>query len=131
MSMTETNGIALAADKTEQRRPYILHLRIRAADGKRDALIAFLREAVPYYEEPGGISIRLLQDCNDPDSFVEIAEYESRAAYEYDAARVESDPRMRAYIERWRSLLAGPPVVEVFTELTDNIRDRHPDRVSS
>jgi hypothetical protein len=29
---------------------------------------------------------------------------------------VREDPQQRAYIERWRSLLDGSPVVEVYAE---------------
>lgn len=37
-----------------------LHLRIRVAPGRCDELLAFLREAIPFYERPGGIEVRML-----------------------------------------------------------------------
>ena len=93
-----------------------LHLRIRVKPENRDALLRFLAEARPFYEQPGGITMRLLQQMTDPSEFIEVFEYESRAAYEGDERRVRDDPRMKAYLERWRSLLDGPPVVEAYLE---------------
>ena len=93
-----------------------LHLRIRAKPENRDALLTFLAEAKPYYEQPGGIAMRLLENRSDPCSFIEVFEYESIEAYEADDRRVREDPQQRAYIQRWRSLLDGPPVVEVYAQ---------------
>ncbi len=42
-----------------------LHLRLRVQRGRREEFLAFLREATPYYEAPGGIEIRLLEDLAD------------------------------------------------------------------
>ena len=91
-----------------------LHLRVRVATGRREAFFAFLREAIPYYEGPGGIEIRLLQDKADDHRFIELVLYEDEQAYERDQERVASDPVMKRYVERWRSLLAEPPQVEVY-----------------
>ena len=91
-----------------------LHLRLRVAPGRRDAFLAFLREATPYYESPGGIEIRLLQDKSDDHRFIELVLYETEQAYARDQQRVASDPVMKRYLERWRALLAEPPQVEVY-----------------
>lgn len=89
-----------------------LHLRIRIKPGMREAFLAFLREARDYYESPGGITIRLLEDCSDDHRFIELVLYDDEAAYERDQQRVEHDPTMKRYLTRWRELLAEPPVVE-------------------
>jgi quinol monooxygenase YgiN len=91
-----------------------LHLRVRVAPGRRDEFLAFLREAIPYYESPGGIEIRLLQDKADDHRFIELVLYENEQAYDRDQQRVASDPIMNRYLNRWRSLLAEPPQVEVY-----------------
>ena len=97
-----------------------LHLRICASNGKRDELLAFLRSAKPYYESPGGIRMRLLQDHADPDRFIEIFEYATLADFEADEHRVNNDEKMKALLATWRSLLDGPPVVEVFTDISES-----------
>jgi len=91
-----------------------LHLRIRVAPGRRDDFFAFLRDAIPFYERPGGIRIRLLQMRDDPDCFIEVVEYRDRGAYEQDQVRVESDPAMKATLSRWRELLAEPVQVVAY-----------------
>jgi quinol monooxygenase YgiN len=102
---------------TETDRPArVLHLRIRVAPGKRDALFEFLKEAVPYYEAPGGIRVRLIERSDAPDSFIEVVEYDSVESFDADQQRVDHDPRMRELLARWRALLAEPPAVEVYHE---------------
>lgn len=91
-----------------------LHLRIRVKPGGREAFFAFLREAIPVYESPGGIEVRLLEDAADDHRFIELVLYEDEAAYERDQERVSTDPRMIALLARWRGLLAEGPVVEVY-----------------
>ncbi|MBL8885151.1 MAG: antibiotic biosynthesis monooxygenase [Phycisphaerales bacterium] len=91
-----------------------LHLRCRVVPGQREAFLAFLREAIPFYESPGGITVRLLQDMSDDHRFIELVLYDDQAAYERDQQRVAGDPTMKAYLARWRGLLAEPPVVEVY-----------------
>ncbi|MBX3386043.1 MAG: hypothetical protein KF768_05690 [Phycisphaeraceae bacterium] len=87
-------------------------MRIRSE--RRGELLAFLREAVPFYERPGGIRVTLWQCRTNADLYIERVEYVSRAAYEADDARVRQDPEMRSYLDRWRAILDGPPEVEVY-----------------
>jgi quinol monooxygenase YgiN len=91
-----------------------LHLRIQVAQGRREDFFAFLREAIPFYEQPGGIRIRLLEDAADDHRFIEVVEYADEAAYARDQQRVASDPQMQKWLVRWRALLAAPPVVETY-----------------
>jgi RimJ/RimL family protein N-acetyltransferase/quinol monooxygenase YgiN len=91
-----------------------LHLRIRVLPQNRAAFDAFLREAIPFYESPGGIRIRLIEDKADATRLIEVVEYASAEVFEADQRRVENDATMREYLARWRALLDGPPVVEVY-----------------
>ena len=91
-----------------------LHLRGQATPGRREDLVAFLAEAIPFYEQPGGIRVRLLWDIADSDRFIEVVEYADRETYDRDQARVSDDPEMGQYLRRWRDLLAGPPQVETY-----------------
>lgn len=93
-----------------------IHLRIQVALDKRAAFLEFLRDAIPFYEQPGGIRIRLLEDVRDATRFIEVVDYETREAYERDQQRVEQDPTMQSYLKRWRALLDGPPTVETYSE---------------
>ena len=95
-----------------------LHLRFRVKPGARDAFFSFLREAIPFYESPGGIRVTLLEDPADDHRFIEVVRYADRSIYEADQRRVASDPRMIRRLEQWRALLDGPPEIEVFHSLT-------------
>ena len=93
-----------------------LHLRVEVAPERRAEFLAFLRDATPYYEQPGGIRIRLLQDRANPNRFIEIVEYADSATYERDQQRVADDARMESYLSHWRSLLTGPPALETYED---------------
>ena len=95
-----------------------LHLRFRVKPGMRGAYLAFLAEGKPFYESPGGIRVRLQQDAHDADRFIEVVEYRDEAVYQQDQARVENDSVMKSYLDRWRLLLAEPPVVEVYRRVS-------------
>lgn len=99
-----------------------LHLRIRVREGGLEDLVGFLRRAVPFYESPGGIRVRLLQSGSDPSRLIEVVEYESEDAYRRDEERVASDPEMGRLLAEWRALLAEPPSVEVYRDETARIR---------
>jgi hypothetical protein len=53
----------------------------------------------------------------EPDTFLEVVEYQDREAYERDQQRVENDPAMKSLLEQWRSLHAGPVAAEAYYEL--------------
>ena len=80
----------------------------------REAFLAFLAEAKPFYESPGGIQVRLLTDLHDDHRFIELVLYDDQATYLRDQHRVEHDATMKSYLQRWRGLLAEPPVVEIY-----------------
>lgn len=100
-----------------------LHLRFTVKPGMRQALIDFLREAIPYYDRDGTSRTRLLEDPHNDHRFIEVVEYASQAAYERGEHEVEHDPKMKELIARWRDLLDGPPMVEVWKEATDEVVD--------
>lgn len=92
----------------------VLVLEGRVPVGGRAALEEFLAEASRYYEEPGGIRVRLHWDRSDACRFREIIEYESVQGFEADDERTRSDNRMREYLARWRRLLDGDSSVTVW-----------------
>lgn len=91
-----------------------LHLKCRVDPARRADFIAFLRDAIPFYESPGGIRVRVLQEVHDEHRFIEVVEYRDETVYQQDQVRVASDPIMKSYLERWRQLLTGTPVVEEY-----------------
>jgi hypothetical protein len=99
----------------------ILHLHINTPSVDCAPLLSFLKGAIPFYEAPGGVRVRLLRSMADPTRFIEIVEYDSVAAFERDQLRVEHDPAMAAQLATWRTLLAGGVEVEAYEEITDQL----------
>ena len=93
-----------------------LHLRISVVTERQAEFCSFLREAIPFYEAPGGIRVRLLAKDTEPERFIEQIEYVDEHTYQEDDERTRSDANMAQFLARWRSLLAEPPVVEVYRE---------------
>ena len=102
----------------EWRAAVYVHLRLRVAEEHQAEFRSFLQEAIPFYEAPGGIRVRLLSRDAEPEHFIEQVEYVDERAYLKDDARTRSDPTMVYYLERWRSFLAEPPIVEVYREVS-------------
>ncbi len=92
----------------------VLDLEISVADLRLAELLAFLRRAVPFYEEPGGIRVTLLRDDQRPGRYVERVEYADESAFELDKRRVAEDEHMKRLLAEWRGLLDGPPAVKMY-----------------
>jgi quinol monooxygenase YgiN len=114
---TPEGASAPAADSPSRDAKFVIHLKIRVTDAKLPGFLGFLREAVPFYEAPGGIKIRLLRNMDDPNALIEVVEYADHGTYLRDQERVASDPQMQAYLERWREFLSGPPEVIVYQDI--------------
>ena len=76
--------------------------------------VSMLKSAAPFYEAFGGRRVRLLQNVDDPSRFVHEIEYEAHEEFELNRQRIASDPRFQAYVQTWRSLLAGAVEVDVY-----------------
>ena len=95
----------------------MLMLRFSVATRRHEDLLAFLARAKPYYEEPGGIDVRLFRNLSTPEQFIEVVTYRDEAAYRRDQHRVENDPRMKALLAEWRSLHLDGVGVETYAEV--------------
>ena len=92
----------------------VLDLDISVSEQRLADLLAFLRRAVPFYEQPGGIRVALLRDDQRPGRSIERVEYADESAFEVDQRRVAEDEQMKALLAEWRGLLQEPPVVRVY-----------------
>lgn len=92
----------------------VLDLEISVSEPRLADLLAFLRRAVPFYEQPGGIRVTLLRDDQRPGRYVERVEYADESAFELDQRRVVDDEHMKALLAEWRGLLQEPPIVRVY-----------------
>jgi len=96
----------------------IITLVYRVAPEKRADLLAFLRDAIPFYERPGGIRVALFESIDDPGLLLELVAYASEREFTDDQQRVEHDPAYKETLARWRSLLASPVEVRMMRPVT-------------
>lgn len=97
--------------------PMTLFLHFQVSTSRREELIQFVQKASTFYEQPGGIRIRLLERLDRPGEFIEAVEYRDRSAYEADQERVNSDPTMMNLLREWRSMHSGPLTAVTYEEL--------------
>lgn len=96
----------------------VLRLGLRVAKERHADLQAYVTEAFPIFEAPGGTRGMLYQDAADPERFDEVFYYETEAAYQEGERGIREDPVQLALLARWRALLAEPPTVSVWRRLT-------------
>jgi len=93
--------------------------RLRAANGKADALAAMLVEqaAVVRAAEPGCLVYRPHRSTRDPDVFVFYETYADEAAFEVH----RTAPHLAAFRERRdrEGLIEGPVEIEILRSLTE------------
>ncbi len=99
-----------------------VHLRIKVDPVNREAFFTFLREAIPFYERDGETRMSLIEDANEPNTFIEVVEYLTEAAFVRGEEAVRNDAETLEYLARWRALLAGPPVVEEYINCETLVR---------
>jgi hypothetical protein len=89
----------------------IVSLVYRVAPERRGDLLAFLRNAIPFYERPRGIRVGLYESADEPGLFLELVAYVDAAAYEADQHRVEHDHEVIAVLTEFRAVVGGPTEV--------------------
>ena len=93
--------------------------RIRAAQGRGDALAALLVEqaGVVRASEPGCLAYRVHRSVDDPELFLFYEAYVDDAAFDLH----RKSPHLAAYRQRREKegLAAGPAQVEIFRSTTD------------
>lgn len=97
----------------------VLHLRMRSPTPDASQLLAFLRTAIPFYQGIAGGRVRLFRNVDDPAQFIQVVEYETPESLELNRHQIASDPRLRAYLEGWRTMFPGALEVDVFEDVTD------------
>lgn len=95
----------------------VLHLRIRVRAEHQPAFRDYIREAFPVFEATGGCVGAVYADAADPERFDEVFYYDSEASYQAGERALHEVPEQAALLARWRQLIEGPPVVEVFRRL--------------
>lgn len=104
----------MASNENKIRR--ILHFKFTLA-GASEQMIAMMKSAAPLYQMFGDAQVRLLQNVDDPNRFLQEIEYDAPEALETNRQQLASDPRVQAYLQAWRSMFPGSIEMEVLKVL--------------
>lgn len=102
------------ADQNTIRRT--LHFKF-TLPGASDQMIAMMKSAAPLYQVFGDAKVRLLQNVDDPNRFLQEIDYQAHGAIETNRQQLASDPRVQAYLQAWKSMFPGAIEIEVFKVL--------------
>ena len=94
-----------------------LQLRFTLPTSDSTQLIAMIKAATPFYQMFGKAQVRLLQNVDDQNKFVQEIEYEANEGWELSRQRIAGDPRMQIYLQTWRNLFPGALEIDVYQEV--------------
>src|SRR4029077_6853665 len=103
--------------KKERKVRRTLHLRFTLSSADPSQLLALVNASKPFYEMLGGTEVRLIQNVDDPDKFIQTIEYETPEEMEIHRARIAGALRMRGRLPAWRTMLPGGVEIDVFKDV--------------
>jgi hypothetical protein len=96
-----------------------LHVKFRFPAAEPSQLYALTRAATPFYEAFGGRRVRLMQNVDDPTSFIQVIDYDVPAEIEINRSRIAGEPRLQAFLQSWRAMTGGAVEIDVFREVKE------------
>jgi hypothetical protein len=85
--------------------------------GASDQMIAMIKSTAPLYQMFGEARVRLFQNVDDPNRFLQEVDYEAPEAMELNRQQLASDPRVQVYLQAWRSMFPGGVEIDVYREM--------------
>jgi hypothetical protein len=79
--------------------------------------IAMIKSAAPLYQMFGDATVRLLQNVDDPNRFLQEIEYDAPEAVELNRQKLASDVRVQAYMQAWRGMFPGAIEIDVYKDV--------------
>ncbi len=93
-----------------------LHFKFTLS-GASDQVIGMIKSAAPLYQMFGNAQVRILQNVDDPNRFLQEIEYDAPESLEQNRQQMASDPRVQAYLMGWRSMFPGAIEIDVYKVL--------------
>jgi len=98
----------------------ILHVKIRTPSADATTLLTtMMKNALPLYKTFGEAQVRLLRNADDRTQFVQVIEYQTDQAVEFNRQKLASDPIMQNYLQAWRTLFPGAMEVDAYEDITE------------
>ena len=95
--------------------PRTLHFKFTLA-GAPDQMVAMIKSAAPLYQMFGDARVRLLQNVDDPNRYLQEIEYEVPQSMELNRQQIAGDPRVLVYLQTWRAMFPGTIEIDVYKE---------------
>ena len=95
--------------------PRTLHFKFTLA-GASDQMVAMIKSAAPLYQMFGDARVRLLQNVDDPNRYLQEIEYEVPQSVELNRQQIAGDPRVLVYLQTWRAMFPGTIEIDVYKE---------------
>src|SRR5262249_44725891 len=111
-------GYPPMADDTPKARR-ILHVKVKTPSADATALLmTMMKNALPLYKAFGEAQVRLLRNADDQTQFLQVIEYETDEAVEFNRQKLASEPIMQNYLQAWRTLFPGAMEIDVYEDIT-------------
>jgi hypothetical protein len=99
--------------KAEKRIRRTLHFKF-TLPGASKQMIEMIKSSAPLYQMFSEAKVRLLQNVDDPNRFLQEIEYDAPEAIELNRQQIASDPRVQAYLQAWRTMFPGAIEIDVY-----------------
>jgi hypothetical protein len=96
-----------------------LHLKFTLPGAEPEHLLAMMKAAAPFYQLFGNAHFRLLRNSDDATKYIQVIEYETHEAFEFNRQTLASDLRFQGYLAAWRAMLPGALEIDVYQEVTE------------
>jgi hypothetical protein len=84
--------------------------------GASEQMVAMIKTAAPIYQMFGDARVRLLQNVDDPNRFLQEIEYDAPQTVELNRQQIASDPRVQGYLQTWRMMFPGTIDIDVYKD---------------
>jgi hypothetical protein len=103
-------------NKPEAKVRRTLHFKF-TLPGASEQLIAMIKSSAPLYQMFGEAKVRLLQNVDDPNRFLQQVDYDAPESMEMNRQQLAADPRVQAYLQAWRTMFPGGIEIDVYKEV--------------
>jgi len=98
----------------------ILHVKVKTPSADATSLLmTMMKNALPLYKAFGEAHVRLLRNADDQTQFVQVIEYQTDQAIEFNRQKLASEPMMQNYLQAWRTLFPGAMEIDVYEDITE------------
>ncbi len=94
----------------------ILHFKFTLPSADTAQMFALMKNAAPYSGLFGDMTVRFLQNADDPAKLLQIVEYDAPEQLESNRQTIASDPRVQAYLQVWRTMVPNVEM-DVYREM--------------